>query len=592
MSKILIVDDDIKFVNVLSEALLAYRQYEVLTACEPGDEISALAQGDIAIVIFDIDAGNVDGLSFLSFLSTEYPRIPSIVMTRNDHPRIKKIDRSVREGFVLSYMAKPSDLQVIGSTILEGLDRRDENDFASGVPVIGLLHLLESCQTTSCVNVRSNDGNQGCLVVENGTLLDAFCGDLNGAEAVSEMIQWPPLSFQPEVLNPEIPGIKTQRITAEMLEAILTASIPVAGSESAGHGEDSSVGVDFGRVVKLLIVDDSRMMRKVISKIFGDDESIEVVGEAENGKEALEMLPKVNPDVVTLDVQMPVMDGLTTLKHMMIQTPTPTVMLSAFTREGSRVTFDALRYGAVDFVAKPSNVGGQDLNEQAGDILRKVHQAAEVELGAVKFIRTASRQKTDENGEAAQPDKLVVMGAAEGGYGSLLKIIPSLVVDQPVSYLVMLYSAPEHVDSFVDYLNDCSQLPVKRVEHNSPIEAGICYIASGEEYCTVHEEPDNRLVQHVSPAPFASLRGSINMLMYSVAEAVKEQSVGIILSGQGGDGEEGLEEIMRVGGSGVVQDPSSCLYKDMANSALKSSPAARVIGDSEIALQLKNGQLF
>lgn len=332
---------------------------------------------------------------------------------------------------------------------------------------------------------------------------------------------------------------------------------------------------------RLFIIDDSRMMRKIIADIFTEDEFIEVIGEATNGEEALQILPQVNADVVTLDVQMPVMDGLTTLKHMMIQAPIPTVMLSSYTQEGSAVTFDALKYGAVDFVSKPSNVDDLDLGEQAKEVARKVHLAAEVEIEAVRYIRTV-RKKNEKQVAGVECKTLVAIGTAEGGYGTLLKIIPHLSPELPVAYLVVLYASRRHVDAFVSYLDDHCTIQIKRAANNAPIEGGVCYLASGEEYLTVHEE-NGRTVIHLCPAPFTSHKGSINMLMFSVAELMQNRSMAVILSGLGNDGEEGTEEIIRVGGTALIQDPKGCLYREMPKAALKRCGSARIIDDTKIA---------
>lgn len=338
---------------------------------------------------------------------------------------------------------------------------------------------------------------------------------------------------------------------------------------------------------KLFIVDDSKMMRRIISDIFAEDEFIEVVGEAADGEEALQILPQVNADVVTLDVQMPVMDGLTTLKHMMIQAPTPTVMLSSYTQEGAAVTFDALKYGAVDFVSKPSNVGDMDLKDQAKEIVRKVHLATEVEISAVRYIRTVRKNGEKKQTAGGDCKTLVAIGTAEGGYGTLLKIIPHMSPDLPAAYLVTLYVSPRHVDAFVQYLDDHCAIAVKRATNNTPIEGGTCYIASGEEYMTVHEG-NNRNDLHVCPAPFKTQKGSINMLLFSVAEIMKDHAIGIILSGMGNDGEEGLKEIIRVGGAGIIQEPKSCLYKEMPQAALAQCGIALVIADVDMARKINH----
>ncbi|MCI5157443.1 MAG: response regulator, partial [Candidatus Electrothrix sp. AUS1_2] len=305
---------------------------------------------------------------------------------------------------------------------------------------------------------------------------------------------------------------------------------------------------------------------------------------AENGEEALQIIPQLKPDVVTLDVEMPIMDGLTTIKHLMIHAPTPTVMLSSMTVEGAEVTFDALKYGAVDFVAKPSNTGNADLEEQTAEIERKVRLAAEVEIEAVKYVRAVSQEKKDALALALAEKKcerLVALGAAEGGYGALLKILPHLTAKYPVSYLVMLYAPSRHLDSFVKYINKLSPLIIRRAENDAKVEAGVCYLASGEEYLTIREVEDE-LVLHLSAAPFATRRGSIDMLFFSMAERVREKSVAVVLSGLGEDGGEGMAEILRVGGTGIIQDPAVSLYREMPGIVAARCPEAKLVSDAGI----------
>ncbi len=152
--------------------------------------------------------------------------------------------------------------------------------------------------------------------------------------------------------------------------------------------------------------------------------------------------------------------------------------------------------------------------------------------------------------------------------------------------MVIFYETSAHVDSFIRYLNLYCQVLVKRPENNARLEAGICYMSSGEEYVTVHETGENDLVFHISPAPFLSRRGTIDMLMFSVAEAVGSHALGVILSGDGVDGAEGLEEIIRVGGSAIIQAPVSCLYKSMTLAALNMCEAEIVAADTEIAAHI------
>ena len=331
---------------------------------------------------------------------------------------------------------------------------------------------------------------------------------------------------------------------------------------------------------KILIVDDSRMIRKGLTEIFEASNNFEVVGEAVDGKEALTAIRKIQPDVVTLDVVMPGMDGLTTLKHIMIECPRPTVMLSSLTQDGSETTFDALRYGAVDFISKPSRTDEEDMNAMAEDIINKINTAATIDVGVTSYIRVDKESTDAVNQKNDHCKKLVALGAAEGGYRSLMKIIPHLVPTH-AAYLVVLYVEDEHLDAFAAYLDEHSRVKVKRAENDEVLQAGICYLSAGSDYMSVHKQVDE-LVLHVSPAPFASRKGSVDRLLFSVAEAMAENSVGIVLSGEGVDGSEGLEEIERLRGIAIVQEPKSCLAEDMSRAALQVCSPDYIISDIDI----------
>ena len=339
-----------------------------------------------------------------------------------------------------------------------------------------------------------------------------------------------------------------------------------------------------GRVLRLLIVDDSKILRDSVTKIFATDPEVEIVGVANNGREALEAVKHHRPDVITLDIRMPEMDGVTALKHIMIRWPTPVVMLSSLTMEGAAVTFDALRYGAVDFIAKPSAVNGEDVSAQEDEIRNKVKFASVVEVEAIKYIRNLANQGLPGRDTAHQRcESMVAIGSAEGGYGSLLKLVPNLRADNQRAYLVTLYASTDYVDAFATYLNNYSAVLVKRGLHGEVVQPGVCYLNSGNNYMTVHRETDGSFRLNVQPAPFVSRKGAIDMLMFSVAEALGERTVGVVLSGTGSDGAEGVEEIHRVGGTALAQDVKTCLYKNMVNAAQAWCPGVVAVGDTKLA---------
>ena len=157
---------------------------------------------------------------------------------------------------------------------------------------------------------------------------------------------------------------------------------------------------------KILIVDDSKMIRKGLAGIFEKSGLFEIVGEAADGKEALTAIKKLQPDVVTLDVVMPGMDGLTTLKHIMIECPRPTVMLSSLTQDGTETTFDALRYGAVDFISKPSRLENQSMEDLADDILNKLNIAEGIDVGVTSYIRTRAGNSSANNPTEGKCEKI------------------------------------------------------------------------------------------------------------------------------------------------------------------------------------------
>jgi len=279
---------------------------------------------------------------------------------------------------------------------------------------------------------------------------------------------------------------------------------------------------------------------------------------------------------------MPVMDELTTLKHIMIKSPRPTVMLSSLTQEGATETFDALKYGAIDFIPKPSRTNGDSIGEQELNIVKKIKLAAEVEIESVQYIRSIPKEKSDKRPDGIECKGLIAMGASEGGYGALLKIVPQINPDLSAALLVVVYADSKHVDAFSGYLDSHSFIKVKRAKDGEEIKGGVCYLFSGEEYATVHSS-GNKYNLQISPSPFAGRRGSINMLMFSVAEAMGMRAAGVILSGSGEDGAEGLAEIIRAGGTAIVQVPKTCLYKEMARTAMDRCEADLVISDVKIA---------
>lgn len=341
------------------------------------------------------------------------------------------------------------------------------------------------------------------------------------------------------------------------------------------------------RRIKVLVVDDSKFFRRVVRQILSASPSIEIVGEAGNGSEALEMVVKANPDVVTLDVNMPVMSGLTALKHLMIKSPKPTVMFSSLTKEGAHETFDALRYGAIDFITKPSRLGHEEIEAQQDTVIRKIKMAANVEIDEIRLVRTKAPVEGQCSEQGCDANGLIIFGASEGGYGCFLKIAPRLNPALPSALIGALYAEPKYVDSFVDYLDAKSRIRVRRARDGQVLEGGTLYFVCGTEYATVQLK-EEKLVFVIRKAPFPTRKGAIDMLMFSAAEVMREKTVGVVLSGSGPDGAEGVQEIHRLGGIPMIQSPKTCLVKEMPLTAIGKCSASHVVSDSQIAAKIND----
>jgi two-component system chemotaxis response regulator CheB len=356
-----------------------------------------------------------------------------------------------------------------------------------------------------------------------------------------------------------------------------TLRVPEAASSIAGPSQ---------KPVRLLIVDDSKLLRKAIRRVFQTDGQVQVVGEATNGREALDLLPRLKPDVITLDINMPVLDGLSTLKNIMIKHTTPTVMFSAMTREGATETFDALRLGAIDFMLKPSHSNGDDVAQQERLILQKVKIAAGVGTSRMRLLRTRPQGEKTSPACMLDAEGIVILGASEGGYGALLKIIPHLPMDLPAACMVILYATPDHVDAFADYLNANSAIAVRRAQNGQSVCGGTCYLAPGSEYATLMAD-NGQIALHVKPSPFPERRGAINMLMLSASEVMQNKTIGVVLSGKSSDGAEGAAEIQRVGGTVITQDPHTCLFQEMVQATMRTGKVNHICSDLKIASAIK-----
>ncbi|NOZ59014.1 MAG: chemotaxis response regulator protein-glutamate methylesterase [Euryarchaeota archaeon] len=330
--------------------------------------------------------------------------------------------------------------------------------------------------------------------------------------------------------------------------------------------------------IRVLVVDDSALMRRMISDMINSSPDCVVVDTARDGGEAIEKVNRLKPDVVTLDVEMPRIDGIEALAHIMMHMPTPVVMLSALTREGAETTMKALELGAVDFLPKP---GGRSISlgieEIRDELLRKVRAAARARprrLVLRKKRRRLRRVKLPEN-------SAVVFGASTGGPGTLMDILPALPAELPPVFIVQ-HMPPGFTASFASRLDTLTKFEVKEASDGDPIEPGTGYVAPGDYHMEIRR---SRIRLNRKPR-LHGVRPAVDVTMESAADVYECNTVGVLLTGMGCDGAAGLRKIKEAGGRTIVESEETCVVFGMPKAAIEAGAAEIIAPSYRIADEL------
>ena len=336
--------------------------------------------------------------------------------------------------------------------------------------------------------------------------------------------------------------------------------------------------------IKVLVVDDSAFMRKVIIDILNSDSELEVIDSACNGQEAIEKTCKLSPDVITLDVDMPVMNGLESLERIMYLTHTPVIMLSSLTYEGAEATIKALELGAVDFVAKPDNIFDIKTEALKTDIIEKVKIAARAKNKLSKSPVNIDNKRTIVSSNKL--DYIIAIGTSTGGPKSLEHIISVLPKNIPAAIAVVQHMPPGFTKSLATRLNAKSELTVKEAEDGDELTAGCVYIAPGDYHMTFLKKEDNsRLIIKLNQEePANGHRPSVNVMMSSLSDVCEKKIIGVIMTGMGSDGCEGLKKLKLNNNATIIaQDEESCVVYGMPRAAVNAGIVDMIIPLNDIA---------
>ena len=330
--------------------------------------------------------------------------------------------------------------------------------------------------------------------------------------------------------------------------------------------------------VRVLIVDDSAVIRQLLSMLLSDDPEIEVVGSAGDPLEAREKIKQLNPDVVTLDVEMPNMDGVTFLRKIMTLRPMPVVMVSTLTQAGAEITLEALEIGAVDFIAKPTVDVANGMASLAGELQAKVKQAAHAR---VSFRRVAPQVHRPARTLGAT-DKIIAVGASTGG----VEALKALLMDMPAQcppILITQHMPPRFTAAFAERLNRECPMTVSEAKHDDLVEPNHAYIAPGSHHLELIRVA-SKLKCRLDDGPTVSgHRPSVDVLFKSFAKVVGKSAVGVILTGMGKDGAVGLLEMRMAGATTLGQDEHSSLIYGMPRAAFERGAVMKQFALSHMA---------
>lgn len=335
-------------------------------------------------------------------------------------------------------------------------------------------------------------------------------------------------------------------------------------------------------MIKVLVVDDSAFMRKAISTMLEKDPEIRVVGTARDGEEGLEQTRRLEPDVITMDIEMPRMDGLTALRHIMMEMPRPVLMVSSLTVEGAEATLKAMELGAVDYIPKQLSKVSLDIIKIEDDLIAKVRSVARR-----KVFRPAARPRpTLVSRPSVAPAAgsrlsvrrdVVAIGVSTGGPPAVQSILTALPADFPAGILIAQHMPKAFTGPFAQRLDGVCKIRVKEAEDGEQFLPGTAYVAPGGRHMIIEQRISRIDVRVVDEPAEALYKPSATVLMQSVAKAVGRRGLGVILTGMGNDGRDGVGELKAKGGRALAQSDETCVVYGMPKAIVEAGFSDEII---------------
>jgi two-component system chemotaxis response regulator CheB len=342
-------------------------------------------------------------------------------------------------------------------------------------------------------------------------------------------------------------------------------------------------GFKVNKKIRVLVVDDSAIMRKLITEILKKDQAIEIVGEASDGVQAIEKAKELRPDVITLDIEMPKMDGLTALKYLKKESPnSKIIMFSSLTQEGAKATIEALSLGAHDFVPKPSSKSFvESVQKIEKELVPKIKALVGYDVPLVSKVCAPTR--------ALRPGlyRVLGIGVSTGGPQTLAEILKELPSNFPVPILIVQHMPPLFTAQLAERLDRVSKLKVKEAEDGEPIKEGVVYIAPGDYHMEVSLDNRQKHIRLHQGPPRNNCRPAVDVLFESLADVYGGTTLGLILTGMGRDGLEGAKKIKARGGGIIAQDKETSVVYGMPRAVVEAGLADEILPLPQIPQRLK-----
>ena len=565
LKKILLLNSESNTRAFLTEFLCDEPElFQLLTAASNEKTFEFLATGDIFLVVIFVEECQKFPHPFLKKIIAGYPQLEIILALPPDNNQIRN---AIPPHSRLHILEKPYELSLIGRLIKKLSSHKQNQGFTGTLKITRLDDLVQMCclsGTTITIRVN-NEMQQGEIFIQEGEIVHAQCGDTGGEEAFYTIMTWDNGGFETLEGNPDKEATITINYQYLLLEAARRSD---ELNKSLEDDDDSLIAAEIEPVeadkLQVLMVEDSTLMAKIMSTMLLVAGDIEIAGVARNGKEALEMMELLQFDVILLDVNMPVMNGKSTIKHIMIKSPCPVIIMSNVGSRAPEAILSLLDLGAVDFISKPVR-GKNPLLEQQ-KIVERIRKSAMAKTSVFQRFRNSKVHHpihSKANFSTAAAKQLVIVSSGCSGHGALYQLVSGIPEAEGLS-LVSLNSIPvTFLSAMSTHLDHLCHRSAKPITDGMPLQGGHFYMDSQKRSLYLQETDNSVLLrsQIVRQNPENDL-GYFDLFLFSAADFFQDQLLVILLSGAEIGNLEGLHHVREKGGSIFVQNYSSCMMPD------------------------------